>query len=338
MKAALKEARMKPAESDSHECHGTGTALGDPIEIGAAKRVQMVDSRAHPLMTTTSKSNFGHMEGGAGMGGFIKCVLQVMHCCSSPTVHFRETNPHLDNDAFPIYFMTENLMFPYDTGFSGVSSFGFGGTNGHGIAYSKNIMTAHLSNPDYSMKMKEKIAKAPAPEIGSDLLDSPEDWDSPGLPIFEENIGKSYQVEISSDSKQVVWREIVNQAAQAPTLETFAICGSWSEWGKEPMTESEDIPGLYSATVTIGSMGEELFHILAEENESMALYPAEDRCTRKCADILGPTILTGSQEDCSWCIYGEPGSTMVVELFYSPSGMKSVTWYKARQSMTDVSS
>merc|ERR1719413_171033 len=64
---ALREARMTPPESTVWECHGTGTSLGDPIEVGAVRKVQIKMPRIEPLMIATSKSNIGHLEGGAAM-------------------------------------------------------------------------------------------------------------------------------------------------------------------------------------------------------------------------------------------------------------------------------
>ena len=74
---AFVEAQMTPPESTVWDCHGTGTALGDPIEVGAVRKLQRKMPRMEPLMMASVKSNYGHMEGAAGMGGICKCVLQV---------------------------------------------------------------------------------------------------------------------------------------------------------------------------------------------------------------------------------------------------------------------
>merc|ERR1719486_236463 len=59
---AIREAQMTPPESTVWECHGTGTSLGDPIEVGAVRKVQIKVARSEPLMVSTSKSNIGHLE------------------------------------------------------------------------------------------------------------------------------------------------------------------------------------------------------------------------------------------------------------------------------------
>merc|ERR1712060_174147 len=84
---AVKEARMTPPESTVWECHGTGTSLGDPIEVGAVRKIQIKVQRPEPLMMSTSKSNIGHLEGGAAMAGMVKCIQQVMNCESLCSLH-----------------------------------------------------------------------------------------------------------------------------------------------------------------------------------------------------------------------------------------------------------
>merc|ERR1712151_739112 len=76
-RAALKESLFNPSEVDTTECHGTGTSLGDPIEIGAYRKVMANDPRSEPVTICSSKASIGHCEGSAGIGGFIKVVL---HC------------------------------------------------------------------------------------------------------------------------------------------------------------------------------------------------------------------------------------------------------------------
>ncbi|CAJ1432419.1 unnamed protein product [Effrenium voratum] len=99
IKACFREAKYLPSEVDCFETHGTGTALGDPIEVGAFRRIYVQSPRVQPLLVTSSKTNLGHLEGCAGMAGFIKCALQVMRCECSPNIHLRERNPHLETEG-----------------------------------------------------------------------------------------------------------------------------------------------------------------------------------------------------------------------------------------------
>merc|ERR1719434_325130 len=97
---ALREGGMTPPESTVWECHGTGTSLGDPIEVGAVRRVQIKMKRSEPLMIASSKSNFGHLEGSAAAIAMNKCVMVVMKITCAPTLHLKTLNPHLDHAAF----------------------------------------------------------------------------------------------------------------------------------------------------------------------------------------------------------------------------------------------
>mmetsp|Transcript_11183 Transcript_11183/g.20345 ORF Transcript_11183/g.20345 Transcript_11183/m.20345 type:complete len:808 (+) Transcript_11183:37-2460(+) len=125
--ASMGEGGFGVDEVSIAECHGTGTALGDPIEVGAIRN--LMTKRTMPIMLTSSKSNIGHGEAAAGMAGLIKCVLMLNAQAGMPNCHLRHINPHLDVAGFPVYFDTELQDFCTNTGVSGVSSFGFGGTN-----------------------------------------------------------------------------------------------------------------------------------------------------------------------------------------------------------------
>ncbi|CAJ1422977.1 unnamed protein product [Effrenium voratum] len=129
---SLREAGIKPLDIQIQELHGTGTALGDPIEVGALRATMMKHegkTRHHPLVKTSSKSNLGHTEMSAGINGLMKCVLMGIYAASAPNLHLRLLNPHIDDAAYPVHFNPEFVDQGKETGFFGVSSFGFGGSN-----------------------------------------------------------------------------------------------------------------------------------------------------------------------------------------------------------------
>lgn len=128
IKDSMREGGLSAKNITIAECHGTGTALGDPIEVGALRGV-MGSNRTRPFMKTSSKSNLGHLEAGAGMAGLLKCILMLNMAAAMPNIHLLTLNPHLDVAGFPVYFETEALDFGQNSGLTGVSSFGFGGTN-----------------------------------------------------------------------------------------------------------------------------------------------------------------------------------------------------------------
>jgi len=133
IKKSMAFAGINPNTVSIAECHGTGTALGDPIEVGALMAV--MHQREFPLLKTSAKSNIGHLEAGAGIAGLTKCIMMVNMATAPPNCHINIINPHLTTEGYPVYFDTEQV----DTGFSslycGVSSFGFGGTNSRADVY-----------------------------------------------------------------------------------------------------------------------------------------------------------------------------------------------------------
>ncbi|MBF6274112.1 MULTISPECIES: type I polyketide synthase [Nocardia] len=129
VRAALRAANLEPAQVNYIEAHGTGTALGDPIEIGALNSV-FGGARA-PLWVGSIKSNFGHAETAAGIAGLIKAALAVERGVLPPTLHVREPNPRIDWASGSARVVTETTPWPAGSRIAGVSSFGFSGTNAH---------------------------------------------------------------------------------------------------------------------------------------------------------------------------------------------------------------
>mmetsp|Transcript_129494 Transcript_129494/g.276181 ORF Transcript_129494/g.276181 Transcript_129494/m.276181 type:complete len:818 (+) Transcript_129494:116-2569(+) len=125
---SMREGGLSPNMITIAECHGTGTALGDPIEVGALRGVMRSD-RDIPMLKTSAKTNIGHLEAAAGVAGLIKCIMMLQYCSGAPNCHLLVLNPHLDVNGYPVYFQTESMDFGHNSGLTGVSSFGFGGTN-----------------------------------------------------------------------------------------------------------------------------------------------------------------------------------------------------------------
>jgi acyl transferase domain-containing protein/cyclopropane fatty-acyl-phospholipid synthase-like methyltransferase len=128
LRAALADAALAPAEIDAIEAHGTGTALGDPIEMHALRSVFAGD-RARPLAVGSAKTNIGHTEAAAGIAGLIKAVLMLRYQQVAPSLHFKRLNPHIDLAGASIAVPTRLEETPLRH--IGVSSFGFSGTNAH---------------------------------------------------------------------------------------------------------------------------------------------------------------------------------------------------------------
>ncbi|WP_267116435.1 non-ribosomal peptide synthetase [Xanthomonas sacchari] len=117
------------------ETHGTGTALGDPIEVNALTRAfRKHTDRVGYCALGSVKSNLGHAAEAAGLAGLFKVLLSLQHRQIPPTLHFRNGNPHIDFDASPFYVNTALRDWPQPTlgpRRAVLSSFGLSGTNAH---------------------------------------------------------------------------------------------------------------------------------------------------------------------------------------------------------------
>ncbi|TBR56739.1 hypothetical protein B4U84_28365 [Westiellopsis prolifica IICB1] len=127
-------AGVEPESITYIETHGTGTVLGDPIEIAALNQVFCANTEKKGFCAIGSvKTNIGHLDTAAGVAGFIKTVLALKHRRIPPSLHFQEPNPQIDFANSPFYVNTTlSAWEPHATPRrAGVSSFGIGGTNAH---------------------------------------------------------------------------------------------------------------------------------------------------------------------------------------------------------------
>ncbi|MFC8870497.1 type I polyketide synthase [Streptomyces sp. NPDC057148] len=131
---ACRQAGVAPADVRYVELHGTGTALGDPVEAAALGGVLgRVRSADRPLLVGSVKTTIGHLEAAAGIAGFIKTALALFHRRLPPSLNFRDPNPAIDMAALRLRVCTAPRDWPAGRGprTAGVSSFGLGGANCH---------------------------------------------------------------------------------------------------------------------------------------------------------------------------------------------------------------
>ncbi len=133
LRAALAAARVAPCDIDYIEAHGTGTALGDPIELGALNQVFGERNGSAPLVLGSVKTNVGHLESAAGIAGFIKTVLSVQHGYIPRHLHFKQLTPNAVEGASRFTIADQGMQWPTVARArrAGVSSFGVSGTNAH---------------------------------------------------------------------------------------------------------------------------------------------------------------------------------------------------------------
>lgn len=137
MHTVLGRAGIAAEDVDYLEAHGTGTAIGDPIEAAAIAAVYgEARSNSRPLPMGSVKSNLGHLEPASGMAGLIKSLLVLKHRKIPPSIHLSNPNPKIDFGAWNLRLVSEPLSLESETArpcIVGVNSFGFGGANAHVI-------------------------------------------------------------------------------------------------------------------------------------------------------------------------------------------------------------
>lgn len=134
LETACSLSRIDPAEIGYIECHGTGTVLGDPIEVEALEHViGKAHSEEQPCWLGSVKTNIGHLEPAAGIAAIIKVALALQAAKIPPHQNFSEPNPHIPFDKyhFKIPLQCEDWPVYGDYRVASVSGFGFGGTNAH---------------------------------------------------------------------------------------------------------------------------------------------------------------------------------------------------------------
>jgi acyl transferase domain-containing protein/SAM-dependent methyltransferase/acyl carrier protein len=133
IRQALGRARIEALDVGYVETHGTGTSLGDPIEVQALGNVLCKDRRADdPLILGSAKTNIGHLEAAAGVAGLIKAALCVERGKIPAHLHFKTPNPHIPWEDYAVSIPTVSMEWNSGRGrIAAVSAFGFSGTNAH---------------------------------------------------------------------------------------------------------------------------------------------------------------------------------------------------------------
>ncbi|MCF8569339.1 polyketide synthase Pks13 [Gordonia sp. HY002] len=169
LRSAYQDAAIDPRTVDYVEAHGTGTVLGDPIEADALGRVAGRGRLpGYPMLLGSAKTNFGHMEAAAGAGALAKVVLSLQNDELPASLNYVGPNPYIQFDATNLKVVTENSPWPRYSGhaISGVSGFGFGGTNAHLVV--REVLPADLVETVDAGADTTSVAAAPVVDADDD--------------------------------------------------------------------------------------------------------------------------------------------------------------------------
>ena len=143
LREVYERAGISPADIDYFEAHGTGTAVGDPLEARAiGEAIGRHRPPGKPLPIGSIKGNIGHLEAAAGMAGLFKALHVLRDRRVPANLHVRTLNPHIDVGGWNLAPVTEPLDLGNESLVVGVSAFGFGGTNAHAVLTSYQDVAA----------------------------------------------------------------------------------------------------------------------------------------------------------------------------------------------------
>jgi acyl transferase domain-containing protein len=179
VREALAAAGVDAADVGLVECHGTGTPLGDPIEVRALGAVYGAARPGRPFVLGAVKSNIGHLESASGIAGLIKAVLNLQHGVITPNGFYKTPTPHFSLAEINATVPTATTAWTDEVRYAGLSSFGFSGTNAHVILSSapvveKSVFVAAASNI-FTLSAKSEVSlKKLAAEMAIAIAAQPE--------------------------------------------------------------------------------------------------------------------------------------------------------------------
>ena len=296
LRQALANAGLEPAISYI-EAHGTGTALGDPIEVEALAAVYgQPRPDGAPCLLGSVKTNIGHLEGAAGIAGLIKVVLSLQHGAVPPNLNFRRLNPNITLTGTPFALPTRLTAWPASEQprRAAISSFGFGGTNAHVILEESRAMAAPPAaageRPLHVLLLSGKNQAGLRALAGcfAELLEEPQPSAWPDI-CFSANTGRAslpYRVAIVADA-----------GSAAGLLAAFA-AGNQAE-------------GLWSGTAAEGKPPKVAFLFTGQGGQYAGMgrqlydtHPGFQADIDRCADVLRAELGFNLHE----VIFAEPGS------------------------------
>jgi len=280
IRGSMREAGLTANQVTCAECHGTGTALGDPIEVGALKAV--MQERKEPIYQTSAKAHIGHGEAVAGTIGLIKCMMMCNAACGTPNCHLAELNPHLDIEGYPSVFPSELSDYGFNAGYSGVSSFGFGGANSRADVFASAKKGPHKTGELDWKKVDYVTVSCPFDLGPMHYLDGKcvpratskkykhEQYRADA--IRDEFASYDYNSSLYDGQYQMTPRD---EGEEDPVPKgTMFIVGSWDNFREaHEMDKYEDEDNTWTFLVALGETRCERFHIRVDNDPFECIYP-----------------------------------------------------------------
>ncbi|KAL9011376.1 MAG: hypothetical protein Q9173_003774, partial [Seirophora scorigena] len=165
---------LDPNLTGYFECHGTGTAVGDPLEVSAVGKLFSSGRQAEPLLIGSIKPSLGHSESSSGLAGVMKAVLAIEHGLIPATIGLVNPNPNIDFDGAKVKVVTETTPWPSSQPIrrASINSFGYGGANAHAIL--ESIESFVPGYKPYASRSSSKTASTASSESATALGSSPE--------------------------------------------------------------------------------------------------------------------------------------------------------------------
>ena len=281
IRSALADAGASPDDIGVIEAHGTGTPLGDPIEVNALSAV--LGERKDPVWLGSVKTNIGHLEAAAGMAGVIKMVLAMQKGEIPRQLHFNEANPGMDLGALKV---TEAAQ-PWPPGkLAGVSGFGFGGTNAHVVLERAPEVSASDTGRELSVLTLSARSEDALVQLAGSVRDALERHESIADVCYSLNAGRfgmRHRLAVVANGKEELVerlgelssRKVLrSEAPPSPPRVGFLFTGQGSQYVRMGLDLYETEPvfreTLDECSALLGdSLGKPLLELLAEESDAL---------------------------------------------------------------------
>lgn len=225
LRCALRHAQIQGDQLDYIELHGTGTYIGDPIEANAIGEVLNESQRQSPCLVGSVKSNIGHLEGAAGVAGFIKLVLSMYYRQIPASLGYDQPNPSIDFSQLPLSVNTHLSDWPQannDIYFAGINSFGLGGTNAH-LVLSSVVRAVEKSaaqpNAQHMLLLSARSKAALTTQVQQyyRLLDSDIDLDAVCMTALRSRDIHEHRLCVLGEDRNAILRSLGNYLAESET-------------------------------------------------------------------------------------------------------------------------